>query len=478
MVGLALTIAFAAPPELATPPGLSTSTQPAPLTLAQAASLAVSRARGVLIERTERRRAELGLVAARGGFIPELRLTAQYADAKGLAASGVDDRALQAGAELRYTSPIGTNAGLAVRHDAGSTDPVHGATVAVDVTQPLLKNGFSAGAGTPVARADVDLRLQRELFRQALNRFLADVDAAYWALAFAQADAAIKLRSRDRAQTQFEETRENIKRGILAPGELYIVEESLALFEQELVAALEARAQAASRLARLLEQPAGTEVGAADGLDAHALAPEGPEAALGTALRESPTLRGAQLQVERAQVRLAFDENQTLPALDVAATFRLNGLGDTLTAPYGRLDPARDRVFTAGLLFSTPLLDDADDARVARARLDREQQVLSLAGVETDVRFEITDVLRRLNADRRALVLAGDVVRLSKLKLEAELEKYKSGISTLADVVRFEREFDASLGAEQRAHLTLRSDETRLLSAEGVLHRARGVEVD
>lgn len=461
---------FASAAQGAEEPPLAAATEQ--LTLAGAASEAASRGQALLVQRLEAKRAELGVPAASGAFLPVVVASATATDTTGPDLPA--DTALQSRLGVQYQAPFGTRAEVGVSHDL--RDPTQGAGLSLGLSQPLLHGAGRDGTGAFVREAEVEARLARELYRGALDRFLAEVESAYWDLALAQADVTIRARSRDRARTQAEETAENIRRGLLAPTERYIVEESLNLFEQSLVGAEEARAQAASRLARLLERPAGAVLQAADALDTPRPA-DTLERVLTTGLTESPDLRAARLALERSHVRLAFDADQTLPALDLGATIQLNGFGEGAGGAFGALAPGNNRALSAGLTFSMPLLDSGFEAREARARLATQQQIAALATAEADLRYALADTLRGRTSRERSLALAREVVKLAELKLAAEREKYQSGLSTLADVVRFQRELDDALIAEQRALRTLRDDDTRLLRLQGVLHRARGLEV-
>ena len=116
---------------------------------------------------------------------------------------------------------------------AGDTDQDHDASLEISLKQPLLKNGWRTGAATPLKKAQLDVEQQKESFRLRINQLIVDIESAYWRLALAQADLIIKRRSQEIAQQQFEDTRENIRRGILAPSEIFVVEENLVRFQQQ-----------------------------------------------------------------------------------------------------------------------------------------------------------------------------------------------------------------------------------------------------
>ncbi|MBI5545717.1 MAG: TolC family protein [Deltaproteobacteria bacterium] len=217
----------------------------------------------LLTKRLEMRRQHLLARAAWQPYSPSLILEADYRKAEADAFGREQVLSYAAGVALK--TPIGTTVGASVGMNQGlapasTTGAQSGyaadGEVSLNVTQPLLRGGWLQGAALPLREAELLDSIQRELFRDELNALIAEVDAAYWDLAVAEADLAIKTRSRDRARQQRDDTGENIRRGILAPGEIYVVEENVVFFEQELLRAEESLRTARRRMAELLALPA------------------------------------------------------------------------------------------------------------------------------------------------------------------------------------------------------------------------------
>ena len=84
-----------------------------------------------------------------------------------------------------------------------------------------------------------------------------------------------------------------------------------------------------------------------------------------------------------------------------------------------------------------------------------------------------------MQVERRTQILAltARQVELSELKLETEREKYRSGLSTLVNLVQFQRELDNARIARQRALLDLVILRTRIANTSGLLYEQAGLEV-
>ncbi len=458
------------------------------LTRARAVELGATRNLALLAHRAERARQALLPDARRMDYIPMLTVSADLADdAPGTTTPGDRQRRLTYGTGVHWTSTIGTQLAAALDIDqrlgpqggasGTASGDQHSGALQASLTQPLLKGAWRAGASTPLLEAELDQRIQQTIFIDQLAALLVDVEGAYWQLALAQADVAIKTRSRDRARGQYDDTKENIRRGIVPEVEIYVVEENQVFFEQELLKASENLTLARRRLARLLDVAPDSPLEATDRLERLDARLPRRDAITRAALRRNPGLVADRLRLQRSQVQLAFARNQALPSLDLGASLKLNGLDDSYRDAWSAIGEARRVDAQVGLSFSIPLSWRANRASKARARLAVRRELLRLQDREATVRFEVADLLTRLEAQVKRLELAQRRVRLGELKLDAELEKYKRGISTLADVVRFQRELDGSRISLRRDQANTWSLRSRLLRSQGRLHEALGISL-
>jgi outer membrane protein TolC len=483
------------------------------LTLKQTMQLAAKRNLSLLSDRLERRRKALEYDAALSTFLPQLSIDTGYDNSTPFDRSLAQDQRLRYGASVDWTAPIGTRVSLgatvdqrlrgATRQSQSVNTANHSSNIALSVTQPLLKGAGTSGAASALAEARLDREIQRQVFREQLNTLLHQVEQAYWALAFSQLEVGAKTGARDRAKKQFEETKENIRRGILADIEIYLVEENLVFFQQELVKAEQRRELAQRALAELLQldpraqirarQPL-ADVGA--NLDAPAQAwPAKPKsspragravaagakldaaAATRRGVQGNPGLAAEQLRLEKERVKLRFETNQALPSLDLAGSLRLNGLDSDYAEHLSQVVEARRPELSVGLTLTLPLSFRANRARVSKARLAVEKQLLRLKAQEIHVRHEAGRLVKQIGYEQRRLALAKRRLSLSRLKLEAELKKYKNGISTLDSIVRFQRELDQAALGVWRVQQELLKSRGKLQSLSGALHSAHGIKI-
>ena len=214
--------------------GASSEGMPAPppvdtrsLAHPDALRLAAERNLGLLARALEPERAEAAASQARRAYVPELGMVGAVRETV-----GQERRAVEWIPSVTWGTWFGTSLlAEATVVEGISGNPESRRTLFVEVSQALLRNSPFVGAGAELDRADLEVEVARERFRSELNALLERTDRAYWELVFAREDVEIKKRGHERARVQFEETTENIKRGLLAPGEIFVVEEGVVVVD-------------------------------------------------------------------------------------------------------------------------------------------------------------------------------------------------------------------------------------------------------
>ncbi len=454
------------------------------LSLEDAVRAAVAHNLDLLQQRLVAHRAAAQASAAWWGFTPDLQVSAGLADIRSSAVpgDGTTGKSADSSVGLAWQTPLGTQLGasLALERDfAGPSSHSDGALV-LSVSQPLLKDAWLPGASAPLEQTALAARIAKETLRGEVEQFIVEVEGAYWDLALAQADVAIKERSLERARQQREDTAENIRRGILADVEIYLVDENLVFFESELARAQEARESARRHLAELLwlepDAPVSVreDLGALRGSDGE---PADLDESLQVSVEGSPGLAEQRLRAQLASARERTAAVHALPQLDLDGSIALGAKGDIA-------HPAAQRVFTSpvpdarvGVVFSLPLGVPAVQASVDAEHVEAERERLELDSRTLALRHAIEGAVGELALNLRLEKLGRKQLDLADKKLTAQNDKYKNGISTLADVVRFQRELDEASIALRQTVRAVHVSRARLLALEGRLAETAGVEV-
>jgi len=440
--------------------GRADTVEPLRLDLAEAARLGVARSLQLASEALTRDEARLAEAGARQLIIPTVALSAAWPD--GTAAGG--EYALS----VATTRRDGLRLGAAVERSRAAG--AEGRKVTFSLTRPLLRNFGRHVTGRAIDLAKLDGEMAVELFKAELDLFIRDLARNYLGLWLARKNLAIQEQAHQRALEQYRDTAHDIERGVLAGREIYLVEENVVRFdikrreaERDIAAyelALNARFEHPVTAARRLEPTEELQ-------RFHVGLPSFAEA-LPLALATNPTLRVRRLAVEKAEIDAAYVRNQVLPLLDLFVEHTLDDSSPMVA----------DDETTVGLAFKVPLSRRAVRADATRARLRMQRDEAERGAAETTTSYE----LRRLYVDvahrREVLTLLERATGLSQKKLAAEREKYRNGLSTLADVVRFQQELESSMLAETRTLVALNELVLDTYVAEGVLHERMGIRLE
>lgn len=436
-----------------------------PISRVDAIHQGVSRNYDLLARRLEQHRLEILGRAAWRSYSPNVFLDATYRQTPYFSGPNfVADRFVDYTAGAGWRSIIGTTvaAAVVVNQDVGGNTPLTN-ELSLSVSQPLLKDAWLAGGSLPLREADLLAAVQKEIYRGEINTLIASIDSAYWDLALAESDLQIKTRSRDRAKQQYEDTKENIRRGIIADVEIYIVEENVVFFEQELLRTDQSLRFARRRLAELLALDPETILDAEDELVSPSMSLPDRQPTVDVGLQQSPVILAQAKRTQLAAVRFRYAWNQALPTLNVNAGMKL----------FRYPSPEAN----VGLTLAVPLDRGAISASVENARIDNERAEVELRNQQARVQFELENNITDLELNVRLLSLATKRVELAELKLGAQNDKYKNGISTLADVVRFQRDLDEALIASQRVIRAVHVGRAKLLTTQGTLANTVGVAI-
>jgi outer membrane protein TolC len=202
------------------------------------------------------------------------------------------------------------------------------------------------------------------------------------------------------------------------------------------------------------------------------------EAAVRRALSERTDLAIAKKNIEANDVTLKYLVDQMRPQADFTATYGLVGLGGAQyiyepgatgvnrtpigTLPGGYFD-ALSTLFhtnyprwTASLNLSYPLGVSAQQANVARARVQLNQIQAQTRQIELQVATEVTNAVLTAQSNTERVQAAQAARELAQKQLEAEQSKFEVGMSTNYNVIQSQRDLATAQNNELQAILNYR----------------------
>jgi outer membrane protein len=349
-------------------------------------------------------------------------------------------------------------------------------------TQPLLRN-FSTDATrrtlqvTKINRDITDVQL-----RATITNILSNVRNAYWDYVFSVQAVDVARQSLELAERLVRDNQTRVEVGTMAPIDVVQAQSQSATARQNLVAAQSTMRTAELVLKRLIVGGTNDPNWSVrlDPVDRPDFVPQtfDIEAAVRRALSERTDIAIAKKNLDVNDVTLKFLVDQMRPQADFVATYGLVGVGGaqytydpTATGvnrvPIGSIPGgyanALSTLFgtnyprwTAQLNFSYPLGTSAQEANVARARVQQNQVQAQMKQIELQVATEVTNAVTTATSNAERVQAAQSARELAQKQLEAEQSKFEVGMSTNYNVIQSQRDLATAQNNELQAVLNYR----------------------
>lgn len=372
---------------------------------------------------------------------------------------------------LRQRIPVGGQ--LEFRFDNARTltnapvsflNPEYRATTRLSLTQPLLK-----GFGIDVTRSRITLaEIQTEVedlnLKQRAIQVAEQTEKAYWDLVLAYAKLDEATESRERARRLLEENQNRVRLGQLPEVEVVQAEAEVAARESNVIAAKKQIKDMDEQLKMMLNLPPGAAL-----WEKSVFPVDKPRLmdvdlsflrSVQVALEKRVEVITNELNLKGGYVARKVAKNATLPALNLQASYSLQGLsgnqrmGDILgfggfqnmpqrfQGGYNQsldiLGSADFPEWVVGLQFEYPIGNRAAKADLAQADLRIKQSVAQQAQIQQQVATELREIIRRVESSKDQVDAATVSVALSERRLAEEERKLHYGLSTSFDVLQMQ----------------------------------------
>jgi outer membrane protein len=359
-------------------------------------------------------------------------------------------------------------------------NPSYNSGITAQLTQPLLRNRAIDTTRQSLVTAEINRRLADVSLRSATINTVANTRNAYWDLVYAVQAVDAARQSLSLAQKLVEDNRSRVEIGTMAPIDVVSAQSEAATRQLTLVQAIANRQTAEITLKRLLV--AGTTdpiwnatLNPTDRPPAVAGDKIDVEGALRKALAERTDLLQARENLKISDVTLRYQRNQTLPGLDLTASYGSSGTGGTRIEYTDPLSGTIKNIYPGGygdalsmlrnvtlpawnvsVTLSYPIGTSAQEANYARSKVQYQQSLASLRSLELRVATDITNGALSVNNNLQQVQASAASRELAQKKLEAAQSKFEVGMATNYEVVQAQRDLSDALNAELRAILNYR----------------------
>lgn len=356
-----------------------------------------------------------------------------------------------------------------------SFNPSYRANLDLTYTQPLLR-GFKIDSNRQ--RLQVT-RLSRELSDIDLRRMVTNTEAAvrsaYWDLVIASEAIDVQEQFVELAEDLIADNQARVELGILAPIDIIQSQAEAAQRRQVLTEALQVRRTAALILKRLLVSGTDDALWEAEVVPVDRprfdASPVNIEEAIRAALAQRTDIARSRRQLDINDINLRTARDTTLPALDLRASYTLQGLGGTQfvrsglggdvgnVLPGGYVDSLNQLIgndfpsWNVSMTLSYPLGQSAAETSYARAQIQAKQTQAQIEQMELQIATEVTNAGLQIQSSLRRIEAAAAARELARQQLDAEQSKFEVGASTNFFVVQAQRDLADAQRAELQAIL-------------------------
>jgi len=389
-------------------------------------------------------------------------------------------------------------------------DPFINSSLGLNLDQPLLR-GFGIGVNRRYIRiAKNDEKISDLLFRQQVIATVAGVIRLYTDLVSLIEDVDVKRETLALAQRLYQDNKEKVDQGTLAPIELVRAQAQIAASRQDL-----ANSEGFELQQELLMKTVLTKRGTADPLirDARIVATTPIEVPatedirpvqdmLTDAFANRPELEEARLQIVNSELSIKGSRNGLLPQLDIVASAQNSGLAGALnplssttttTGPpatpdetfvggfgsaLGQIARRNYPSYSVGIQLNLPIRNRIAEGDYVRDQMQLRQTQVRQAQLENQVRLEVEGSLIALQRARAAYDAAVEARKLQEQSLQIEMEKYENGISTTFLVQQYQSFVAQARSTEVSSRGTYAKAKTQLERAIGLTLRGHNVSID
>ena len=391
--------------------------------------------------------------------------------------------------------------------------------------QPLFRGRGIDNNRRTIEIAKKNLSLSDAQFRQRAIEVIAQVEQAYWDLAYALRNLQVQIDAVKQARLQLESNQRMVEKGVLAPIEITAANAQITTFEQNVYTAQERVTQAENILKTLMLPDRTDQIWTRAIVPVSSVELEVPKIPLEQAISAAMTNRQeiAQLQTsaEINKINEKFYRNETKPQIDLVATYTGNGLAgipadpravttsaltsrvnelsalaglpplvavsNTTTVPdrlrggilqsLGNLVSARYPTYNIGVQISLPIGNKTAKANLGRTLAEGTQIENAKAQTEQTIEADVRNALQSLRSAEARLQAAAATRASAEQLFESEQRQFRAGTSTVYLVFQRQTTLISARAAELQSQTDLNKAISTFQRVLGTTLTANSVEI-
>lgn len=357
----------------------------------------------------------------------------------------------------------------------------HTAQAGLTMKQSLLKDFWIDSGRMQIQIRKKDLQISEHAFRRQLMATVLMVQQAYYDLAYAHANMKVMQRSLELAKELLEGERKRIAAQLVPPLSEKLAESRVQTSEADLLAAQEMVETRGNALRGLisddyLNRPDDVIV-PSDALVVVRSNPSRSES-FQTAMKQRPEMAEARLLLEKQDVIVKFQHNQTLPQVDLVGGVGAAAVEDQWGEAFNRLGDGAYPYYSVGVVLNYPIGNVAARNKYKAARQLKEQAALNVKKVEQTIFVQVDNSLKILDRTYQRTLATRKATEYAEAALNAEKQKLADGTSTSFLVSEYERNYVSARSSEILATADYNKALAQLAFEEGTILDKNQIKLD
>lgn len=379
-------------------------------------------------------------------------------------------------------------------------NPQFGSDFTVSFIQPLWRGFRQTPTEHELKLVNLDSEITESQFKQRVSEIIQQVQNQYWELVYALEDHETRRRSMELAISQYENNRQRVQVGVLAPIEITSALAEVSIREQEMIQAEVQIVSAQNSLKQLLAPDPNHSIWYMGLIPIDSPEPQDiqidMEEAIRIALSQRPELEQIRLELEKNKIDREYLIQEGKPVVNLRANFGSTGRSGVVFKTV-RVDLDGDRIpdmqqsmrdpsnpsfgNLLGAMWQTvghdfinwgvfadieiPLFNKSSEGQLAQARINQNRLMNQMKHQQQIIIVDVRNAYESLSIQKKRLDAARVARQLSEEQLDGENKRFDAGLSTNFEVVRFQRDLAQTISQELRTRVDYQQSLTALRKA-------------
>lgn len=342
--------------------------------------------------------------------------------------------------------------------------------------QPLLRNFKIDGARQQLIVSQKNKEITDTQLQQSITQTTRTVRNAYYDLIYAIGNLEVQRQSLQLSQQSLKDNRARVEIGTMAPLDIVQAEAEVATREESVILAEAAIERQQDVLRALIFNPNSAEFWTAriEPTDTMTFVPTKVDsnAAVQAALSQRTDLQNARKSLEITDVNIRFFRNQSLPDVTASVNYNASAIAGTQVTrardpqtglPTGEILTSSSVSYfnSLGTAFggdfpgwsvqfdiAYPIGHSAQEAQLARTRLQQTQQQRQLSSLEMAITNQVREAARNVDTNAKRVDATRQSRVLAERRLEAEEKKFQAGMTQSFFVLTAQRDLNVARNNE------------------------------